>query len=96
MKSFPKRKPFSIAKYENYVPIQNDLGDLLEVFSWLKQEDQAAYCIAMNGQKLGEDMFSSGAIEHYVYQLLSEYSKKWLLKRDHADFLSYIVLLIKS
>ena len=42
--------------YENYVPIQNDLSDLQEVFCWLKQEDKAAYAIAIGGQTLGEEI----------------------------------------
>ena len=62
--------------YVNYVPIRNDLSDLVEIFGWLRAHDQEAHEIAMNGQTLGLEIFSKESIESYVVHLLSAYAEK--------------------
>ena len=76
----------NLIPYENYIPIQNDLSDLQKVVFLLKQEDKTAHTIAMNGQNLGKEIFSHGAIEDYVYKLLSKYSKKMVIEKMLEEY----------
>ncbi len=62
--------------FVNYIPIQQDLSDLENIYEWLVTHDSLAYQIAMNGQMLGLDAFSRETLDRYVYQLLLRYSEK--------------------
>lgn len=62
--------------YVNYVPIKNDLSDLVEAFHWLKTHDQEALQIAKNGRNLAVEIFSKESIQSYVLSLVLGYSKK--------------------
>lgn len=71
-----------LAPYENYIPVRQDLSDLLEIFDWLTQHDADAHAIAMNGQNLGKVAFTKENIDYYVCHLLKGYSEKIELRRQ--------------
>ena len=65
-----------LVPYVNYIPIKNDLSDLLEIFNWLQTHDREAHEIAMRGQELGIEIFSKASIESYVVHSLIAYAEK--------------------
>lgn len=69
----------NLSPYVNYIPVSQNLADLTDIFAWLRNNDDQAYVIAINGQNLAKELFSRKATDEYVVQLLREYSSKLVL-----------------
>jgi hypothetical protein len=41
----------------HYVPVENDMIDLVEKINWLIENDEEAYNIAQNGNDLYEELY---------------------------------------
>lgn len=66
----------ALLPYENYVPIDADLGNLAETIGWLRGHDEEAKSIAMEGQKMALSLFSEKELSDYLYTLLVGLAKK--------------------
>jgi protein glucosyltransferase len=60
----------------HYVPIKGDASDLPDIVTFLKEHDALAYQIALDGQKLGQQIFSLETVDLYMVTLLNEYAKR--------------------
>lgn len=65
----------NLTPYKHFIPIKKDLSDLETVIGWLKSHDKQAREIAKNATELGEEIFSTKAVELYVVKLLNSYVK---------------------
>lgn len=61
---------------EHYIPVKQDLSDLLEKISWAKENDEEALRIAKNGQQFANDNLLPVDILCYYGNLLESFSQK--------------------
>jgi hypothetical protein len=60
----------------HYIPIKQDLSDLVEKILWLQQHDDEAYAIAVNGQKFALEYLKVDDFFEYAKMVLEIYSEK--------------------
>lgn len=60
---------------ENYIEIEEDLANLIEVISYLRENDAEAYAIAMKGQTLAKKIFSPAMRDKFILTLIHRYAK---------------------
>lgn len=61
--------------YVHYVPIANDLSDLVEKIEWAKNNDDKAQEIIKNANKLVADSLKYADILYYIYVAIVNYAK---------------------
>jgi hypothetical protein len=61
--------------YENYVPLNDDLSNMVDIVNWLKQNDAKAKEIMLKANRMANTIFTKEAIQKYVIRLLEEYQK---------------------
>jgi hypothetical protein len=66
----------AIKPYEHFIPIKEDLSDLLTQLDWAKNHDDECKKISENARQLAADVLTHEAIYLYFYRLLEAYSKK--------------------
>lgn len=59
-----------LVPFENYVPIEYDLSDLIEKIEWLRSNGDKAKQIAYNARKFAECIFSSDFQKNYLKEEL--------------------------
>lgn len=62
--------------YEHFIPVKEDLSDLVEKILWAKENDETARKIAKNGQHFANDNLLPKDIYCYYANLLNEFSKR--------------------
>lgn len=67
-----------IRPYEHFIPIREDLSDLISQLEWAKTHDQECRAIASNAFELAKQLFTHDTIDLYIYRLLEAYSEKQL------------------
>ncbi len=65
----------ALEPYKHYVPVKEDLSDLLEKIEWAKTHDLEARIIAEEATHFVEEHLSPEDVALYFYLLLKEYSK---------------------
>jgi hypothetical protein len=68
---YPSMKP-----YVHFVPVKEDLSDLITLLKWARFHDKECKKISQNAQELAAEVLSHESIYLYLYRLLCEYSKK--------------------
>ncbi|HSX26355.1 MAG TPA: glycosyl transferase family 90 [Chlamydiales bacterium] len=68
---YPPLKP-----YVHFIPVAEDLSDLLTQLKWAIHHDEECKKISQNARALAEEILSLESIYLYLYRLLCEYSKK--------------------
>ncbi len=63
-----------IKPYEHYIPVKNDLSDLLEQLEWAISHDTECRMISSNASKLASRILSEEAVYLYLYKLLKAYA----------------------
>lgn len=66
----------TIKPYEHFIPVKENLSDLLTQLAWAKNHDEECQKISENARKLAAEVLSPESIYLYLYQLLCEYSKR--------------------
>lgn len=61
--------------YVDYIPVKDDLSDLLEKIYWAINHNYDAEQIAISGKKFALDHIIQARCDEYLYNLLIEYSK---------------------
>ncbi|KAM6984990.1 protein O-glucosyltransferase 2 [Aplochiton taeniatus] len=61
--------------WEHYIPIQADLGDLLDKIQWARDHDEEARKIAMASQQFARNNLMGDSVFCYYFQLFQEYAK---------------------
>lgn len=64
----------ALTPYEHYLPVQEDLSDLLEKIQWAKEHDAESQAIAENATQFTENHLSSEDTLVYLYHLLIKYA----------------------
>ena len=67
---------YLLKPYEHYVPIKNDLSDLIEQIKWCKNNDDECKKISENGVKFFNTYLNKDGIYDYVQQLLHQITPK--------------------
>jgi hypothetical protein len=62
--------------WEHYIPIKDDLSDLLAQLEWAKSHPKEAQQISKNARHLAKEVLSQKAIYTYLYKLLVEYAHR--------------------
>ena len=62
--------------YVDFIPVKEDLSDILDQIEWAKGHDEECKKISANGQIVAQEALSKDRIYQYLYRLLIEYSKK--------------------
>jgi hypothetical protein len=65
----------AMVPWEHYVPVKQDLSDLLPTLDYLRNNDEKARQIANSGTELGKKIFSKDVVDLYVLTLLKKYAK---------------------
>ena len=65
----------ALIPFVHYVPIAEDVSDLVEMMNWAKTHDKEARAISLRAQKFANENLTYDKILQYFYLLLSEYSK---------------------
>jgi hypothetical protein len=63
--------------YKHYLPVKEDLSDLLEQIEWARQHDDEARAMALRASQFVEENLSSEDILVYLYHLLQEYARRF-------------------
>ncbi len=61
--------------YVHFLPLKEDLGDLLEQINWAKEHDEDAKKMAERSTEFVKENLSAESIFHYMTLLLTEYAK---------------------
>ncbi len=69
----------ALAPYEHYVPIKNDMSDLIEKINWAKQNDNKCLVISHNATNFVKNNLLFEDIYLYFYKVLKNYAQ-------HQDF----------
>jgi len=64
---YPALKP-----WVHYVPLQNDLSDLIERYYWLANHPSQAKVIAENGQRFAREILSPDALQRFFAEIINE------------------------
>ncbi len=59
----------------HYIPVQQDLSDLIHKIKWAKKHDREARIISQQAQQFAQGNLTYPDILYYVYLLLTEYAK---------------------
>lgn len=62
--------------WEHYIPVKEDLSDLLAKLEWAKSHPKEAGQISKNARHLAKEVLSQKAIYAYLYKLLVEYANR--------------------
>lgn len=65
----------ALRPYEHYVPVENDLSDLIEKINWAKSNDEKCYRMAKNATDFAMDNLTMEDIYVYLFRVLNKYSK---------------------
>ena len=68
---YPQMKP-----YVHFVPVKEDLSDLIALLKWARFHDEECKKISQNARELAAEVLSHEAVYLYLYRILCEYSKK--------------------
>jgi hypothetical protein len=68
---YPALKP-----YVHFIPVKQDLSDLLPQLEWAKNHEKECTEIVRNANQLAAEALSPEAIYLYLYRLLEAYSSK--------------------
>lgn len=68
---YPKMKP-----YVHFIPVAEDLSDLLTQLEWAKSHDKECKQISNNARQLAAETLTQESAYLYLYRLFEEYSKK--------------------
>ena len=60
--------------WKHYIPVKNDLSDLLAKISWAKQNDEKAKEIAQNGRAFVQENLKPNDILNYCHKVLVKYA----------------------
>ena len=61
--------------YEHFVPVKEDLSDLLEKYEWALSHDLEAKKIAQNATEFAKENLSTEDVFLYMHCLLKEYAR---------------------
>ena len=72
----------------HYVPVKNDLSDLLIIIEWLIDNDEEAFNIAQNGNDLYEQLYQEQTMNDETVSIFSRYASlmKYVPERPHKKF----------
>jgi len=70
----------ALQPYIHYIPINNDLSDLIEKIKWARMHREEVFKIAQNAKKFAEANLQPSDVYFYFYLVLQEYAK--LLKEQ--------------
>lgn len=73
----------ALEPFVHYVPIKNDMSDLVEKIAWAKEHDAECRKIAENARAFARENLMPNAIYNYLYKVIEEYSQ--LQKFDHFE-----------
>ena len=65
----------ALQPYVHFIPLQNDLGDLIEKIDWAITHDEACRAISREARAFAHQNLSRNAIDYYLYLVLREYRK---------------------
>ncbi len=65
-----------IKPYVHFIPVKEDLSDLLTQLQWAKDHPKACRQISKNARNLAKGVLNHEAVYEYLYRVLIEYSKK--------------------
>lgn len=75
-----------IKPYVHYVPIKDDLSDLVEQIEWLRQNDDKAREIQENGLAFAKKHFKSTALDKAIITTLQQYEELYVKsKKEHQS-----------
>ncbi|MBU6383829.1 MAG: hypothetical protein KGQ49_00295 [Verrucomicrobia bacterium] len=66
----------ALEPYKHYIPVKEDLSDLLEQIEWAKNHDMEAKLIAEESTQFAQNNLGPEDTALYLYLLLQEYAKK--------------------
>ena len=66
----------ALKPYEHFIPVAEDLSDLLMQIEWAKAHDKECNAISENARRLAAEVLTHEAVYLYLYRLLSAYSEK--------------------
>lgn len=61
----------------HYVPLRNDLEDLVERIRWAREHDEEAREIAENAAELAARLLPQSAVDSYIYHLFRQYGEHY-------------------
>lgn len=65
----------ALEPYVHYVPVKEDLSDLMDQIAWARTHDAQAQQIAEEGSRFAQENLSAEATLVYLYHLIREYAK---------------------
>ncbi len=65
----------ALQPYVHYIPINADMGNLIDVIRWTIEHDTEAAKISQQAQQFAKDNLSFARVMQYLYLLLVEYAK---------------------
>ncbi|MGE5195727.1 MAG: glycosyl transferase family 90 [Anaerolineae bacterium] len=65
----------ALQPYVHYIPINNDVSDLLEKIKWAQMHDETAFKIAQNAKTFAEGNLQTSDVYLYFYLILQAYAK---------------------
>ncbi|MBS0648190.1 MAG: hypothetical protein JSS10_03075 [Verrucomicrobia bacterium] len=66
----------AIKPYIHFIPVAEDLSDVLVQLNWAKNHDVECRIISENASQVASEVLSQEAVYLYFYRLLEEYSKR--------------------
>lgn len=66
----------ALKPYQHFIPVREDLSDLLDQLKWAKDHDEECRKISENARQLASEILSHEAVYLYLYRLLEAYSNK--------------------
>jgi len=67
--------------YEHYIPIKNDISDLIDKINWAKKNDSICLKITKNATSFAKNNLMLENVYVYLYKVLEKYSKYQSLNR---------------
>lgn len=65
----------ALVPYKHYIPVKNDMGDLIDKIKWAKENDGKVAAIANNANKFFNENLRYEHILLYLFLVLNEYAK---------------------
>jgi hypothetical protein len=65
-----------IKPYIHFIPIHEDLSNLLQQLAWAQSHDEECRQISLNAQRFAKETLTPEVAYLYLYRLIQEYSKK--------------------
>jgi hypothetical protein len=72
----------AVEPYTHFIPVAEDLSNLLDQLDWAKKNDQACIKISKNANRLAQQIFRQEMAYTYLHKLLQAYSIKQRLVYD--------------